>query len=97
MPYDLYDSFKSLILQIECRIWYAFIQKYVCTQTSFFLMQTPTLKYWWEKLANWHLHLQDGIVWERELPIISANIPLTGSLNEASLAQLKEAIMNNGK
>jgi hypothetical protein len=36
-------------------------------------------------------------VWERELPIISANITLRGSLNEASLAQLKEAIMNNGK
>jgi len=36
-------------------------------------------------------------VWERELPIISANIILRGSLNEDSLVQLKEAVMNNGK
>lgn len=60
-------------------------------------MQTPTLKHWREKPVNWHLQFQDGTVWERELPIISANIILKGSLNEASLVQLKEAIMNNGK
>lgn len=60
-------------------------------------MQAPTLKQWRKKLVNWHLQFQDGTVWERELPVISANITLKGSLNEAGLVQLKGAIMSNGK
>ena len=36
-------------------------------------------------------------MWEKELPIISANITLEGSLKEASLVQLKEAVMEVGK
>lgn len=60
-------------------------------------MQTPTLKHWREKPINWQLRFQDDTVWERKLPIISANIILKGSLNEASLVQLKETIMSKGK
>lgn len=60
-------------------------------------MQTPTLKHWREKPINWQLQFQDGTVWERELPIISANLTLKGSLNEAGLVQLKEAIMSKRK
>lgn len=55
-------------------------------------MQTPTLKHWSEKPANWHLQFKDDTMWEKELPIISANITLKGSLNEASLVKLKQAI-----
>lgn len=60
-------------------------------------MQTPTLKYWREKPVNWHLQFQDGTVWERELPIISANITLKESLNKVSLVQLKEAVISKEK